>query len=279
MNWKQHLVGILMLCVLSAVPAFAADPSMHQVYEAAESGRLDQAQAMMQEVLKTHPNSAKAHYVEAELLSKQHQLSQARRELATAEKLSPGLNFADSRSVRELRAALEQGGGQYQRMSGYVEPASAPASQFPWGMAILVVGGVIVFMFLVARFFANRSSPVVVAGGNAYGAGPGLGGYGGAQPMGSYGPYPSAPSGGSGILGSLATGAAIGAGVVAGEALMDRIIDGPREREADRYTGPGFNSLDLGPDANNDMGGQDFGISDTSWDDGGFGSSSSDDWN
>lgn len=278
MNVKHGFWGVLVVLMLSAVPAFAADPSMHQVYEAAESGRLEQAQSMMQEVLRDHPNSAKAHYVEAELLSRQHQIAQARTELATAEKLSPGLNFADSRSVRELRAALSQGGGQYQRMPAYAQPAAAPATSFPWGLAIVVVGGVILFMVLVARFFAHRNNPVLVSGGNTYSSGPSQGGYGGAQPMGSYGPYPAAPSGGSGILGSLATGAAIGAGVVAGEALMDRIIDGHHEREVDRYAGPGFSSVDPDPYLNNDMGGQDFGISDTGWDDGGVGSNSSDDW-
>jgi hypothetical protein len=40
------------------------DPTVHQIYEAASSGHLDQAQQMMDEVLRDHPNSAKAHYVQ-----------------------------------------------------------------------------------------------------------------------------------------------------------------------------------------------------------------------
>lgn len=55
---------------------------------------MGEAQRMMREVLQNHPNSGKAHYVEAELLAKEGSLAQAANELATAEKLSPGLPFA-----------------------------------------------------------------------------------------------------------------------------------------------------------------------------------------
>lgn len=281
MKLMYRLAGAAMIAALAVSQAFAAEPSLHQIYEAAESGHVAQAQEMMQEVLRAHPNSGKAHYVEAELLGKQHQLSQARTELATAERLSPGLNFADAKSVRELRAELAQT-GQVQTIPAYSQPATASQNSFPWGLIILVVGGIIVFMVVVARIFGNRNSPTVIAGGPAYGGNAyGGGGYAGPQPMGSYGgPFPGAPGGGSGILGSLATGAAVGAGVVAGEALMDRILDGHREREVDRYVDTGAGNLNLGPDidVNNDMGGQDFGISDNSWDDSNFGAGSSDDW-
>ena len=281
MKLMYRLAGAAMIAALAVSQAFAAEPSLHQIYEAAESGHVAQAQEMMQEVLRAHPNSGKAHYVEAELLGKQHQLSQARTELATAERLSPGLNFADAKSVRELRAELAQT-GQVQTIPAYSQPATASQNSFPWGLIILVVGGIIVFMVVVARIFGNRNSPTVIAGGPAYGGNAyGGGGYAGPQPMGSYGgPFPGAPGGGSGILGSLATGAAVGAGVVAGEALMDRILDGHREREVDRYVDTGAGNLNLGPDidVNNDMGGQDFGISANSWDDSNFGAGSSDDW-
>lgn len=281
MKLMYRLAGAAMIAALAVSQAFAAEPSLHQIYEAAESGHVAQAQEMMQEVLRAHPNSGKAHYVEAELLGKQHQLSQARTELATAERLSPGLNFADAKSVRELRAELAQT-GQVQTIPAYSQPATASQNSFPWGLIILVVGGIIVFMVVVARIFGNRNSPTVIAGGPAYGGNAyGGGGYAGPQPMGSYGgPFPGAPGGGSGILGSLATGAAVGAGVVAGEALMDRILDGHREREVDRYVDTGAGNLNLGPDidVNNDMGGQDFGISDNGWDDSNFGAGSSDDW-
>jgi uncharacterized protein len=280
MKLQHRLIGMGLIAMLAVSQAFATDPSMHQVYEAAESGHVAQAQEMMQEVLKAHPNSAKAHYVEAELLSKQHSYAQARTELASAERLSPGLNFADARSVSELREALAQN-TRVAPFGAVTQQVPTGSGSFPWGIVLLGCAVVVAFIFFLIRFFATRTAPVMAPGGNAYG-GNAYGAYATPQPMGSYGgAYPAQPaSGGSGILGSLATGAAIGAGVVAGEALMDRVLGGNHERQPDRLSDASTGGLNLGPDeyANNDMGGQDFGISDTGWDDQNFGSSSSDDW-
>ena len=68
----------------------ATDPTMHQVYQAAEAGRFSEAQGMMDQVLRDHPNSAKAHFVEAELLAKQGRLADAAAELGSAQRLAPG---------------------------------------------------------------------------------------------------------------------------------------------------------------------------------------------
>jgi hypothetical protein len=58
-------------------------PTVHQVYQAAESGRLDDAHRMIGQVLQAHPESAKAHFVDAEILAKQGALSNAKNELDT----------------------------------------------------------------------------------------------------------------------------------------------------------------------------------------------------
>src|SRR6202045_4402730 len=91
-----------------ASPSFAqaADPTMNQIYEAAAGGHLDQAQQMITQVLADHPNSAKAHYVQAELYAREGKTGPARTELATAEQLKPGLPFANPRAVQELKAQL-----------------------------------------------------------------------------------------------------------------------------------------------------------------------------
>ena len=77
------LCAAVLTFAVSAGPLWAADadPTVHQIYEAAASGHLDQAQQMMDQVLRDHPQSAKAHYVQAELYAKQGQLSLARSEL------------------------------------------------------------------------------------------------------------------------------------------------------------------------------------------------------
>jgi predicted Zn-dependent protease len=119
----------------AASPGFAqaADPTMNQIYDAAAAGHLDQAQKMITQVLADHPNSAKAHYVQAELYAKEGKPSMARTELGTAERLNPGLTEFSPRSVAELKAQLGMGGNT-RMMSGEngIVPAH-PAPHFPWG--------------------------------------------------------------------------------------------------------------------------------------------------
>jgi len=99
--------ALLFLTVCFTAPAFAEeDATMHQVYLAAEAGKFDEAQSMMDKVLSDHPNSAKAHFVEAELLAKQGLFSNAGVELNTAESLQPGLPFAKPQVLQNLRSRI-----------------------------------------------------------------------------------------------------------------------------------------------------------------------------
>ena len=246
----------LMLAFSISAPIYAAEEaSMHEVYRAAESGRMAEAQAMMDKVLRDHPESARAHYVEAELLAKQGKMSAAADELSTAEHLQPGLPFAKASSVQELKSVIAHGGTR----------AASPASEGGISGTMIFLGiALIVFIFFVGRAMGRRSNPVVypAAGGNGpYGQAP----YGGA-------PYGGAPMGGgmgSGIMGGLATGAALGAGMVAGEALMHNLTDGGSHRNDGFVSDANANESWDNP---NDMGGNDFGVSDSgSWDDGGGG--------
>jgi hypothetical protein len=75
---------------------------------------------------------------------------------------------------------------------------------------------------------------------------------------------------GSGIMGSLATGAAMGAGVVAGEALVHHFIDGDKNNVTPEPPVHNASPWDASANQsdNDDMGGTDFGIADaSSWDD------------
>ncbi len=256
---------------VAAGTAMAADPTLHEVYQAAESGNFKQAEAMMDQVLRDHPNSAKAHFVEAELLAKEGRADMAKAELATAERLAPGLPFAKPESVRELKARLAPAGA-----APLPVPASrAAAADSTWIYWLLGLAVLAAFVFFVRSLMRPRLAP---AGGYAYagGAAPGQTfGNAGAVPMG--GPMPGTGGGlGSSMLGGLATGVAVGAGVAAGEALMHRMLDGGSHPGGAQ---PLQSSFDASPNfANDDMGGSDFGVSDGgSWDDGG--SAGGDDWN
>lgn len=87
--------------------AFAqTEPSLKQIYDTAQSGKVAEAQVMVQQVLTLHPKSAKAHFVQAELFARQGNAPRAREALAEADKLAPGLPFASAASVSALREQL-----------------------------------------------------------------------------------------------------------------------------------------------------------------------------
>lgn len=248
----QKAVAILgaVLASLFINVAVTADtvPTIDQVYQAAKSGHLNDAQKMMDKVLAAHPTSAKAHYVEAELLLKANQMTRAREELASAEQLQPGLPFANPVAVAKLKTALGLSSGQN---SGAT--AQSPGNSFPWG-AVLLIGGIIMAIVLIIKALIGRSKSVATVA-------PAVGQVG-SMPMGTG--YTAGGGIGSGLASGLATGVGVGAGIVAGEMLADRLLGG--------HTGStgAIHTTSSDPlSANADMGGNDFGIADNSgWDSG-----------
>lgn len=242
-----------------ALPALAdSDPTVDQIYTAAQTGHLDRAQQMVSQVLADHPDSSRAHYVQAELYAREGKIPQARSELSTAEQLKPGLPFASPRAVQELKAQLGLGA----RPAGSTLMRSgAPERRFPWGTLLILAGAVGLLWMMFRRRPAYAPYPA---------AGPGMGGAPGTYGPGGYGPGPMGGGGiGSGIAGGLASGLAVGAGVVAGEELAHHFLDGGRGSGG---VIPTAEAGDSGS-SNSDMGGSDFGMNDpgSGWDDGGGG--------
>ena len=306
---RRSMIGLMSAFVLALScvmgQAIAAEPSMQEVYQAAQSGNFKAAQSMMDQVLKDHPNSGKAHFVQAEIFAKEGKLDRAKAELATAEQLSPGLPGEKPEAVQALRKYLASGGvvASANQVKQVVVQQVKPS--FPWGW---VIGGLALMGVLLYVAFGRKQAPTYApmptngAGptptfGRGFGnpvppAGP-AGGMPG-QPMGyppAAPPAPAAPAAGglgSGLMGSLATGAALGAGVVAGEALMHRVMgDGHHDRGSNDFMSPAY-AAQPDPSWDNpapqpfDMGGQNFGVNDaSSWDDGGGndgGGDGSNDW-
>jgi hypothetical protein len=249
----KNLTALMILSVAWAVPALAAgDPTVHEIYEAAQSGNLARADQMMNQVLRDHPQSAKAHFVAAELSARERNLSKARQELATAESLEPGLGFAKPESVRALKAELSGPHAMQMPLSG-----RGSGSSFPAGSLLIFIGAIALLWFLFRR---RRSPPA------AHPQYPGGGVPAGGAPMNYGGPGAVPGAGiGSGIAGGLASGLAVGAGVVAGEELARHFLDS--DRREGHVLPPPEDSLS----ANEGIGGQDFGVTDGNWDDGGAG--------
>lgn len=297
---KWLLVATLMGAGLAMAQA---EPTLNEVYATAQAGKLDQAQLMIQQVLVGHPKSAKAHFVRAELYARQGDLDHARESLATADKLSPGLGFAKPEAVQGLRTQLASRNAP--RAANGVAPSSVATaadsgsarpvqysspqpSSSSWGLPLLLAGGVIVAGYFIFRRRAQTPAPQPAGYGYQQGGlgGPqtfGMGGGGavpaGYPPGGGY-PQPAGSGLGGRIMGGVATGLAVGAGVMAAEAIGRNLMGHHNNADASQLN-DGTHNNDYQPigNTNPDMGGADFGINDGgSWDSGGGSDGGGGDW-
>jgi len=251
-NVLKFMVGVFASTVLLTSNLALAEATLPQVSQAIQSGQLAKADAMMKEVLQNHPNSAKAHYIAAELYIREGKLDAARNAFAQAENLAPGLPFAQAESVQRLQAELHTGTMPAQANTGV---SSIFGSPIFWILIAVLVGGVILFL-------RKRPQPVQVYNApTASGPYPGAPGAPGNYPP-SYSGAPAAGAG-SGLMGSLATGAALGAGMVAGQALASHLMGGGNQANPGNVNND-FNQVG-GPAAD----APNFGVRDgSSWDDG-----------
>jgi hypothetical protein len=258
---KRITLALGALLVLACtLPALAADPSPAQVYQAARSGNLAEAQQMIAQVLRDHPRSGQAHYVAAEIDARAGNFGLARQELRTAQSLEPGLPFANPRSVQELQQQLGEA------PVGTLPVRTVRAHSSHLGLFLILIGAAVVLWLVLRRRAAAMGYPQY-PGQYAGSVPPGA-------PPGGYGPggYPGGymPGGGSGIMGSIASGLAVGAGVAAGEEIVEHMMGHGSNTAGGGFVPPA--EAGQMPDPNADMGGNDFGLNDPgSWDDGGGG--------
>ncbi len=281
---------VVALAQNDAHTARANEPSIDEIYKAASSGRLADADAMIDKVLAAHPTSAKAHFVHAELLAKEGKLGAAKSAFAKANELAPGLPFAKPEAVAGLSQRLDSAATAPARAAGLpsrTEAASMSAPDAPTGMGTPAKLGILAALLAAGVFMYRRISgvrPQMGGPGNMNGtAGYATPSYangptGYAPPMNPGYAQPPAPAAGGwtggGLGGALMTGAAVGLGAVAVEEAVrhfshgnDRPDNIPDHRANNNQSAWGDS---LGPDVNADMGGNDFGIADSgSWDSGG----------
>lgn len=293
----QHLALAAVLATSVGAACAQAEPSLKQIYDTAQSGKVAEAQVMVQQVLTLHPKSAKAHFVQAELFARQGNAPRAREALAEADKLAPGLPFASAAAVTALREQLAVKTavvGAKPALGDTVKTAApAPAgSSFPLGLGLALGGAAIGAAILFSRRkSATAPAPSPTAYGQApasFNPSPGTGsGLSGPQTFGAGNPAPTGygnpayanpgygqpvpPAGGamSGmggrLAGGLATGLAVGAGVMAAQAIGNSFAhrnegghtDKPTDKAGDTSMG---NPGSLAQDAGQPLAGnQDFG--------------------
>lgn len=227
-----RFVLLAWLTLFAAALALAqSEPTIKQIYDTAQSGQLDKAHQMAQEVLRNHPNSAKAHFVMAELDAAQGKAGEARAQLAQAESLAPGLPFARPEAVQALRARLSSAPAArapaVARAPAAAAPREAPGSSFPWGLVLLAAAAVAVVATVMRSRAAAREREAMPDGANGYGtpaATPGWGRQPGNEPPPAYGAPPAQPGMGGQVMGGLATGLAVGAGALAAQEIGRRMM-------------------------------------------------------
>ncbi|MGJ7499012.1 tetratricopeptide repeat protein [Variovorax sp. ZT5P49] len=299
------------LAKTAGAPA-AKEPTIQQIYEAANSGRMAEADAMIAKVLKNHPNSAKAHYVHAELLAMNGKLDDARDELSQAKELSPGLKFAKAESVAKLERKLEKPVEiKAEPPPPVPSPVTAPAPSpektadtasssgpIPWTPIGIVALFILAYLVFQRRRRATTFDVPAAAAGAPRVSRPTSDssmGYGSADQGRDYSAPAPTTSLGPGIGGALAAGAVAGVGaVVAGEVLRHLLNDRSDDNRGSTINifnnhrdshGNASMGRSLWPSSDPEPGQQpdrsfvdnDFGIKDTSsWDDSSSSSSSSD---
>ena len=228
----KRFLATLALLVLSAA-AFAL-PSVEAVQKEVQQGHYAQAESMMHEVVAAKPNSAKAHYIYAEILAHNGRFDQAAQEARLARQIDPQIAFTQPDKFRAFEQSLQREQATAKSQATQATQATpprverAPVAPAPvesrsgipgwaWGLGFAAIA-VLVWRLVSAQ---RRSIGPGLAGGASYG--PAIApGYG---PV--YGPMggPAAP--GSGMLG---TGLAAAGGFAAGM-LAEKMLDGRHGRD------------------------------------------------
>jgi hypothetical protein len=209
--------------------------------------------------------------VQSELYARQGNMARAHESLAKAEKLAPGLPFAKPEAVQALRARLSgthTGGSTTTPALHAAAPAVAAQSSSTW----LVPAALAAAMVALGYFVFRKKAPVQSYGPPSFDSGNGAG-VAMQPPFGQpqYGAAGYGQPGGSGlggkIMGGVATGLAVGAGVMAAEAIGRNLMG----HNANAPSTDNFGNNTITQQANNyDMGGQDFGVNNAgTWDDAG----------
>lgn len=309
-GWRAWLAGTLLSFV--AAGAAWALPTEADVQAQVKAGQYEQAERSMAEVVAAKPDSAKAHYVYAEILAHQRKFDEAARQAQRAKVLDPAVKFTQPEKFKAFEALLEreQHGVARERAQAphltslpgegqplAVAPVEAPSRSsgvpgWVWGAGLAVLA-VLLWKALSRGWrspVAGAAMPMPMQAPMQAPVG-GYGGFGNVNP-GGYGMGGAAPAG-SGLRTGLAAGAGLAGGLAAGVLLDEMLHRGDQHgaASAGAHTAtdnsgllggvePGFFDREVQQDAADQLASRDidFGNGD-SWDDGGAGSSSgSDDW-
>jgi len=237
MKYPRFLLVCLGLLAALWTGAVQALPTVDQVQAAVQRGDYGDAEKMMREVVAAKPNSARGHYVLAEILAHQRQFDAAAEHARRARSLDPALKFTDPAKFKSFEQLLqrEQAAAAKPAVPTPLEATAPPPQRRPAPVAeavespssggvpvwLLVVGAVI-FIALAASWMRRRAAAAMAAPQPAMAGGYGMGG--------GYGPGMAQPGvgGGTGMMG---VGLAAAGGVAAGM-LAERLLHGGHDERS-----------------------------------------------
>jgi hypothetical protein len=236
---KKLIQALVLSFAVLSTSVVVAEPTVKEIYQTAQTDRA-QALNMIAEVIKNRPNSARAHYIQSELLLQSGKKVEAKAAFLKSQSLDPALSFARPESVERLRTALGI------KKSGNVFMDTD--SMILWACGGLLVLLLLMFMFRrkpstpeyspsynlqnrpITPYTSNANvAPAETAQTQTTTATPGN-----AQTAGTT----QAPAARSGMMGSLAQGAAMGVGVAAGATLVNHLLNGNKANAAPAETPP-----------------------------------------
>jgi Tetratricopeptide repeat len=245
----KRIVSFLLMMVLS-VAAFAV-PTEAAVQAEVQRGNYAQAESMMREVVQAKPNSAKAHYIYAEMLAHNARFDQAAAEVGLAKQIDPDIRFTPADKFRAFEQLIDKEQRAAAANKVRAEPSSsftpstqpmAAAEQRSSGLPGWVWGvGFALIAVMLWRIVSSTRRPPTNAAPGYSGTGMPMGGampmnngmpMGGGVPMGG-------TTGGNGMLG---TGIAAAGGFAAGM-LAEKLFDGHRDTG---FSNNGGNALGSG---------------------------------
>jgi hypothetical protein len=97
--------GVSLSLMLMSGAAFAV-PTATQIETSIQQGNWQQADSQLNEVLKAHPDSARAHYLYAQVLDREGRPSEALAQLQQAKTLDPQVRFTDPGRFAQTEARL-----------------------------------------------------------------------------------------------------------------------------------------------------------------------------
>jgi tetratricopeptide (TPR) repeat protein len=249
-----------------------------QIQAAVQQGDYAKAESLIEHVLVQHPNSAKAHYIHAEVLAHMGKLTQAQQEVSTAKRLDPQITFTSPEKFGKFETYLDVAAHAHKQTATQsqtlVPTTPQPTPEQPIGVMPIVLGVLVLVLIavVISRLFSRRQA-VVQAGPTYPPAGQGYQGAPQYPNAGGTTTINNGMGGGSGAGSTVAAGlGGLAAGMMLERALDQRHEEGYRDAEGrETYAAPADESVGNGEAdyAQRQLDDQpfDMGNDDNSWDD------------